>query len=293
MTSPTLEERELAQLYSTYYPRKSVNTVDLVSSAKRSVGLVARVNRWWSGTDNQGQYSVSSGQSILDVGCGSGLSLLEAQALGARAYGIEADPNVQRIADELGLNIHIGSLHDHPFPEVFFDLIVLNQVIEHIPEPGLALDVLKSRLKPGGRIVLVFPNRSSLWRRLSGGKWINWHVPYHLHHFDANGFSVFAQRHGFRVIGLRTITPNIWTILQIQAWRNKAEPTVASSIWTVKSIDSSREKNGNEIPSRLFIPVRVVRSISRRMVFFGLSVLNRIIDLLRQGDSIIVEIQPE
>jgi hypothetical protein len=38
--------------------------------------------------------------------------------------------------------VHIGSIDDDPFPGVRFDRIVLNQVIEHIPEPQRLLPKL-------------------------------------------------------------------------------------------------------------------------------------------------------
>lgn len=291
MTSPALAEEELSGLYSTYYPRKHVNTADLLSAASEVAGTLARLQRWWTGTNNQGQYSVSPGEVMLDVGCGSGLSLLEAQALGAQAYGIEADPNVRRIADELKLRVHIGSLHDRPFPEVGFDLIVLNQVIEHIPDPGKALEALKERLKPTGRLVLVFPNRSSLWQRLSSSKWINWHVPYHLHHFDAKGFRAFAQRHGYRVIRQKTITPNIWTILQLRALRQSPVPGVPSAMWEVEpaaEVAASAQANPLAPSSG-----RLMRKLVRQVAFFSLALFNRLTDMAGQGDSILVELKVE
>lgn len=291
MTSPALAEEELGGLYSTYYPRKHVNTADLVASASEVACPWARLQRWWGGTNNQGQYTVSPGQTMLDVGCGSGLSLLEAQALGALAYGIEADPNVRRIADELKLRVHIGSLHDRPFPDVSFDLIVLNQVIEHIPDPGKALEALKERLKPMGRLVLVFPNRCSLWQRLSGPKWINWHVPYHLHHFDAKGFRAFAQHHGYRVIRQKTITPNIWTILQLRALRQSPVPGVPSAMWGVKpaaEVAPSAQASPHAPSSG-----RLMRKLVRQTAFSSLALFNRLVDLVGQGDSILVELQIE
>ena len=117
----------------------------------------SRVRRWWSGTDNQGQYFVMPGQILLDIGCGSGLSLLEANVLGADVRGIEVNPNVKSIADSLGLKIHIGSLFDNPFPNEKYDLVILNQVIEHAPEPDLLLNALRFRLKNNARIVFGIP----------------------------------------------------------------------------------------------------------------------------------------
>ena len=291
MTSPRLRESDLGVLYSTYYPRKQVNVEDLKRDAAHSVKPWARLWRWWAGTDNQGQYSVRPGELMLDIGCGSGLSLLEARALGAEVRGIEADPNVRRIADELGLCIHIGSLLDDPFASERFDLVVLNQVIEHVPDPALTLDRLRSRLSRGGRIVLVFPNIESFWRRLSGDRWINWHVPYHLHHFSRSGFGRMAMRLGYEVRSARTITPNLWTILQIRASRIRGEQGEPSSIWVVPAPPVQSQ--------RVALPMlrnigRMLSGITRRALLFGLmlpiALGNRLLDAMGWGDSVMVEL---
>jgi SAM-dependent methyltransferase len=292
MTAPSLQEQDPPALYSTYYPRKCVDTKDLVQPAASADTTGARARRWWVGIDNQGQYLVRSGEKMLDVGRGSGLSLLEANALGAQAYGVEADPNVQRIATKLGLHIHIGSLHDSPFPDVRFDLIVLNQVIEHIPEPDAALIRLKATLKPGGRIVLVFPNRRSVWCRLFGRKWINWHIPYHLHHFDATGFTSMADRWGYQMVRRRTITPNIWTILQLLVVRHKALPGHPSPIWWVQPKQQSAQ--GGATLSSTDKPPRwyAAGQVAKACCFAALSVANRILDAAGLGDSLLVQLKP-
>lgn len=241
------------------------------------------------GTDNQGQYSARPGDSMLDVGCGSGLSLMEAQALGAQVRGVEADPNVRRLARELNLQIHIGSVFDEPFPGELFDLVTLNQVIEHIPEPDRVLERLRSRLRPGGRLVLVFPNVQSFWCRISGSRWINWHVPYHLHHFSRERFLQLAGRCGYRIQSVRTITPNIWTVLQFRTMRFAVSRGVPSTMWGASPAGGPGAQSMS--PLR-----RQVLRMMRRMVFavlmLPLGVINRFIDALGWGDSLMVELVP-
>jgi SAM-dependent methyltransferase len=288
MTSPSLLEEELPALYSMYYPRKDVDTRELLKTASRVAGVAARLRRWWEGTNCQGQYSVRPGQSMLDVGCGTGLSLLEARHLGSQAFGIEADPNVRPIAEELGLRIHIGSLYDCPFPDLRFDLIVLNQVIEHIPQPGKMLAALRDRLNPGGRIVLAFPNRASFWRRLSRRRWINWHIPYHLHHFDSRSFESLARHHGYRVAHRQTITPNLWTTLQLRALRESRERGTPSPLWMAAT---STVKGDAPVRNfARFAPVRVARALLRRAAVLGRGLMNRVIDVVGYGDSLMVEL---
>lgn len=281
-TAPRLRESDLPGLYGTYYPRKSIGADDVAREAYKARRAFAGLVRWWNGTDNQGQYSARAGENLLDVGCGSGVSLLEAKARGATAFGIEADPNVKLIATALGLNIHFGSLQDRPFPGQRFDLVVMNQVIEHLPDPDLALQALSERLTPNGRMVLVFPNTASLWRRLSGSRWINWHIPYHLHHFDRRSFERMVRRCGLDIIRSRTITPNIWTLLQLRANRYQPQLGRPSPIWAVADKPAS-------VPSAR--KVNPLRTLLRVCVLATFAVFNRMIDVLGMGDSLMVELR--
>ncbi len=284
-TAPRLRESDLPGLYGTYYPRKNISADDVALEAARVKRSFARLVRWWNGTDNQGQYSVRAGETMLDVGCGSGTSLLEAKALGATAFGIEADPNVKPIAVTLGLTIHFGNLQDRPFPEQSFDLVVMNQVIEHLPDPDEGLRKLSERLAPNGRMVLVFPNTESLWRRLAGSRWINWHIPYHLHHFDRKHFERMVRRCGLEVVRSRTITPNVWTLLQLRANRYQPQLGLPSPIWAMAD-----RSDAAEVGVRAANPLRALLRVS---ILSVLAVINRVVDALGMGDSLLVELRQE
>lgn len=292
MTSPRLGEADLGPLYSTYYPRRQVVIADLIAAARGVASGGSKLRRWWEGTDNQGQYSVRPGEKILDLGCGSGLSLLEAQALGGEAYGIETDPNIRRIADALGLRIHIGNIYDQPFPGVQFDLIVLNQVIEHIPEPENTLEALKNRLKPGGRIILAFPNLNALSRHLAGERWIHWHIPFHLQHFDRSHFEQLAGRLGFKVNKVRTVTPNIWTLLQLRAFAFRPQRGQPNPMWVVEGPAPEVEGQAAAPATvQAISPTRRVKRAIRVIITNLMALAGRAVDATGMGDSIVVELK--
>lgn len=282
VTTPRLTEADLPALYSQYYPRRNID-FDALEKESALVGQKhARFKRWLAGTDNQGHYLARPGQRVLDIGSGSCLSLLELRQLGVEPFGVEADPNVAVIAQRYGLNVHIGSIHNDPFPGQVFDLITLNQVIEHVPDPAALLRVVRDRLAPGGRIVLSFPNVSSWQRRLSGIRWINWHAPYHQHHFNRRSFALLARQQGYEVVSARSVTPNLWTLLQLRAMGRAPDEGVASEAW------QSGPASGAERPS---FARRVKNALLRRLrtVAGGLLVVvNRIVDRLGAGDSLLV-----
>lgn len=285
-TLPRLQESDLPTLYSTYYPRAVIDFNSLENEAAQVLLPGAERFRWLSGTDNQGHYLARRGDSVLDVGCGSCLSLLELRYLGIEAFGIEADPNVKAVVERYNLNVHIGSIHDCPFPDRQFHLVTLNQVIEHVPDPLLLLQEVSRRLRPGGRIALSFPNVSSLQRRLSGRRWINWHVPYHQHHFNIHSFQRLALQAGFEIVMMRTITPNLWTVLQFRASLANPLEGQASMEW---SNDPAPPQGRNSLIRRCWN--RLAWHL-RGVPYIALTAWNRTTDMLRLGDSILVVIKP-
>ena len=187
-TFPRINNNQLSALYGNFYPRKNINLESIVKEAKKETSKFSGFFRWLKGTNNQGQFYAKKDDLFLDIGCGSGASLIEAEYLGANAFGLEADPNVEKIRKALNLNIFQGNLDESPLKDISFNLIVLNQVIEHIPEPDTLLESLNTKLTKDGLIIISLPNINSFWRFLFKEKWINWHVPYHLHHFNDKNF---------------------------------------------------------------------------------------------------------
>ncbi len=281
VTVPRLQESDLPSLYQQYYPRKDVDLAAIEAEVQRNAERFAVIKRWFSGTDNQGQFFAKARQDVLDVGCGSCQSLLELKRIGASAYGVEADPNVKSIAEHFGLNVHIGSIWDEPFPGTSFDLIVMNQVIEHIPDPEKSLALLVKRLKPAGQLVLSFPNAGSIYRRISGSHWINWHVPYHQHHFTKRSIAVMAEKLGLRIVHVRTITPNLWTVLQYRNWRAGAAEGRPSDVWG----------SAASVPAKVSFGRKVINKSLRILLWVlnpAIAVVNRLIDAAGFGDSVLV-----
>jgi SAM-dependent methyltransferase len=96
---------------------------------------------------------------ILENGCGIGLYLERLGSLGGEVFGLEFDLDRAQQALEPGRHILGGAGEHLPFPGDSFDLILSNEVIEHVQDDHKAVGEMVRVLKTGGRIALFCPNR--------------------------------------------------------------------------------------------------------------------------------------
>jgi 2-polyprenyl-3-methyl-5-hydroxy-6-metoxy-1,4-benzoquinol methylase len=152
-----------------------------------------------------------SGAKLLDVGCGSGERLEKMQRLGWTVSGVDFDEAAVKIAKARELDVYCGSIPGVWFPPETFDVITMNHVIEHVPDPIELLQECKRILKPGGRIVVVTPNSSSWGHRLFKKNWRGLEPPRHLHIFGPSSIEQTLRRAGLEVAFVRTLASTyIW-----------------------------------------------------------------------------------
>jgi SAM-dependent methyltransferase len=150
---------------------------------------------------------------------------------GCDVQGVEPDVNVLPITDSLGLSVRIGPFEASAYAPESFDYVMLNQVIEHVPQPVETLRGVRAVLRPGGHVVVTTPNARGWGARTFGARWIHWHTPYHLQHFSRRSMAYAAAQAGFRVRLHRTICNPEWTRFQLihcAVWRGPGRP---SPLW--------------------------------------------------------------
>lgn len=102
---------------------------------------------------------------LLDVGSGPGFLLADAAAAGFQAQGVEPDANVLRPAERGAPPVRHGYFPDVLGREEQFDVIVFNDVLEHIPRLARTLQACLARLAPGGVLCLNCPDQHGFFFR--------------------------------------------------------------------------------------------------------------------------------
>lgn len=127
-------------------------------AADRLAGIVGRGRP-------RGLFNFKRRPRVLDVGCAYGGFLVAFAEQGARVTGIDIDERYVHLAAanlrERGLDgelVHGDAAADHPRFRGRFDLVIANDVLEHVPQPGPFLSRLREWLAPGGAAYLEIPN---------------------------------------------------------------------------------------------------------------------------------------
>ncbi len=124
------------------------------------------------------------GNKLLDIGCSIGFFLDEARKMGWNVSGVEISKWAVKYAKEkLSLTVHHASLEDAKLPDNHFDVVIMQDTIEHLLNPRETLLEIKRILKPGGIVYVNTPNIDSFVSRILQAKW--WGInQFHLYYFS-------------------------------------------------------------------------------------------------------------
>lgn len=109
-----------------------------------------------------------AGANVLDVGCGDAGVLIALAEAGATAVGVEPwARSVERgriRAEEHGVEVALQEAvaESLPFPDATFDLVILDNVLEHVEDRERSLSEIHRVLAPGGLLYLVTPKPFAL-----------------------------------------------------------------------------------------------------------------------------------
>jgi len=170
---------------SEFHARRIQCTLDLIASALGSEPPTSR---------------------ILDVACGEGHITAAIQKRFPKAevsgfdYSISAITRAHRQYD--GIAFDVADAYQPPFAPSYFDVIVCNNIWEHVGDPLRLLGVLYAVVRPGGHLVISTPSRYRLGNalRVLLGKPIQFMSPAHVTEYTVGQVEEQLRYGGFDVV---------------------------------------------------------------------------------------------
>jgi HAD superfamily hydrolase (TIGR01549 family) len=185
-----------------YYERRAGELDELALTYEHS----ERYKRFFYGTRASGvlrALDARPGESVLDIGCGSGFYTRELVRIGARVTATEYAPGplaqARRNVGDLGgaVEFRLEDAQALSLSDESFDKVLLSEVIEHLREPERAIAEAARVLRPGGVLAVSTPSRFSplnlaygLKRRVR-----RYSFNEHLHEFTPRSFRRLVAEH--------------------------------------------------------------------------------------------------
>lgn len=188
---------ELDEIYSKNYfdPVKYKKNDSLEREIKRRLNLMERAN-------------IPKNAKVLEIGCATGFFLERIKSeydVHATDYSKSDIEQLKTQFPELAMKLHSGRIEDLPYPEGFFDAILMWDVLEHIWDVKELSKKLKLWLKPGGVLLLSSPDISGPVPRMMKKRWAFMTPPEHLSFFSRRSLLELFKPLGFELMYYRSL----------------------------------------------------------------------------------------
>lgn len=174
---------------------------------------------------------------LLDVGCAAGFFLNYAKQNNWDVEGVEVSKDLSKFArQELGLNVHTGTLSNVALQPKSYDVVTLIGVIEHLDNPQSVIDNVNRVIKLNGVLIILTENVESFLSKVLKSKWNGYMPPEHLSYFSKKSIQYLIQSRGFRLVNYIEIRSDL---------RASLGGLLSNSTMKIKmkqSIDSGSEK---------------------------------------------------
>ena len=154
-------------------------------------------------------------RSIMDIGCGNAGLLHLARESGWEVAGMELSQQAaDAIREDQDIDVIVSDFLRYENPEGRrYDVVALRHVLEHLPDPVLAMQRIGALLKDNGLALLEFPNTGSFSyklkrilknRGLKNAKYPAEWRPGHVNEYCRKSFEYLLDQTGFELVVWRT-----------------------------------------------------------------------------------------
>lgn len=220
-TKPTEQELEIYYANKYYQQQKGANqasyTTDEIDFFQaKAMQRGAMVKRFLK---KGAQQTIS----LLDVGCGEGFELAHFQRQGWQVKGLDFSSDGMATHNPQCLDVlQTGNIYQLLAQEIAdgkrYDVVWMQNVLEHVIEPEKLLRDLTSLVSPGGVAVISVPNDFSALQQyalehkvISRPFWVA--LPDHLSYFDAHSLKAVTEANGWKCATIMADFPIDWFLL--------------------------------------------------------------------------------
>lgn len=176
------------------YSRYERYAHDVLSVDRPLAYLMSREETYWAVAGHLLQKKrLGKELQILEVGCGLGYFTYALVREGFNACGIDLSREAIAWAnDHYGRHYSAETLHTLGTRGKRYDVIVMNQLIEHVVDVNMLVATALTLLAPGGELMITTPNKSDF----PNSVWETELPPVHLWWFTEESLRRLAERHG-------------------------------------------------------------------------------------------------
>lgn len=188
---------------------------------------------------------------VLDVGCSNGAFVQASIDAGLDAWG--CDLSTEAVPHALKDVVVTGGIADCGWHRRTFDVIIFNDVLEHIPNPVAALKTARGLLKRTGMLVVDIPDMGSAEALQLGPAFKHVKPHEHLWYFTANQIRTTLEQVGFTVVYMQAPIPGKVTAYampsaDVEEIEILGPPGIGDILWTLPKLKGIRER---ESPCRI------------------------------------------
>lgn len=187
---PFLSQEQLRKIYHVFKKNIFEKSLTILSDAKHSLKFISKY------TKNR--------KTLLDIGCGSGIFLSEAIRNRLHVSGIDISSTmVKFLRSKFKYPVYQGDIISTKIDHKY-DIVTLNQVIEHFSRPRRLIKRCNALLSNDGLIYIATPNIGSIVSKIRKEKFDYVIPPEHLSYFNKITLDNLLTSEGFKILKFGT-----------------------------------------------------------------------------------------
>jgi len=224
------------------------------------------------------------GKRVLDIGCGKGRFLYQAEKAGADVLGVEPTKRSYEFAKKhLGARVSNTGMSQALYPSEHVDVVTMWHVFEHIPDPVIMLGTCRDVLRQGGFLIIAVPNYKGWIAKFGGALWFNLDPPRHLVHYTPDSLKNLLMKHGFKVWSINYHYPELTYLSALQTTLNKL-PITPNFLFNFL------KRNKNAVPENkaMYLKDLILTSVGSLVILLPIIFFVPVASMMHRSDCITV-----